>query len=348
LLTASFPPGSVTGAPKVAAQHSIAQLETQARGAYTGAIGFASPSWGLHLSVAIRTFEIDGAGIELGVGGGITADSVPMAEWRECLDKAAPMLAAMGSGLAARLRTPVVTATAEQLRAGVLETMLARDGSVMRLAEHLARMDRSLRELYGVGLPADVPDRVRAECAVGAPRVVRVIAGPDPAVVSSAELSPRPTSCEAVCTERPNGLWRHKWADRSVLSRIEAESGSRTPLLLAPDGTVLETTRGNVFLLDGDVLVTPPLRDDVLPGVTRRALLDLAADQGLAVELREFGVEEMLAARACFWTSSLSGLVTIRSIDGVATATGVDGTATATDVADLAALRSGLGFWSIP
>ena len=53
-----------------------------------------SVSRGLEFNVAIRTFEIGGGKIELGVGGGITADSVPMLEWRECLHKAAPLLGA--------------------------------------------------------------------------------------------------------------------------------------------------------------------------------------------------------------------------------------------------------------
>ena len=57
LLRATFPPGSVTGAPKVQAMHVIAELEATGREVYTGAIGFASPLAGLELNVAIRTFE---------------------------------------------------------------------------------------------------------------------------------------------------------------------------------------------------------------------------------------------------------------------------------------------------
>jgi para-aminobenzoate synthetase component 1 len=91
LLAATFPPGSVTGAPKIRALDLIASLEPGARGVYTGAIGLASPAAGLELNVAIRTFEISAGSIALGVGGGITADSDPEAEWQECLHKAAPL-----------------------------------------------------------------------------------------------------------------------------------------------------------------------------------------------------------------------------------------------------------------
>lgn len=91
LLRATFPPGSVTGAPKLRALDLIADLEPQGRGVYTGALGLVSPIAGLELNVAIRTFEMHGGRASLGVGGGITADSDADAEWQECLHKAAPM-----------------------------------------------------------------------------------------------------------------------------------------------------------------------------------------------------------------------------------------------------------------
>ena len=76
LLRASFPPGSVTGAPKIQAMGVIAE----ARGRWTrgvhGRVGFASPVAGLELNVAIRTLEMRGERIWMGAGGGIVADSV--------------------------------------------------------------------------------------------------------------------------------------------------------------------------------------------------------------------------------------------------------------------------------
>ncbi|WP_410600407.1 aminodeoxychorismate synthase component I [Amycolatopsis sp. lyj-90] len=96
LLAATFPPGSVTGAPKIRALDLIAELEPAARGVYTGAVGLASPIAGLELNVAIRTFEIHDGTIALGVGGGITADSDSEAEWQECLHKSAPLERLLG------------------------------------------------------------------------------------------------------------------------------------------------------------------------------------------------------------------------------------------------------------
>jgi para-aminobenzoate synthetase component I len=93
LLDAAFPPASVTGTPKHRARQLISQWEPHHRGVYCGTVGLASPIAGCELNVAIRTVEFDAAGTAvLGVGGGITADSVPDAEWEECLHKAAPVV----------------------------------------------------------------------------------------------------------------------------------------------------------------------------------------------------------------------------------------------------------------
>jgi para-aminobenzoate synthetase component 1 len=96
LLDAAFPPASVTGTPKDRARQLLSRWERHRRGIYCGTVGMASPVAGCELNVAIRTVEFDRAGrAVLGVGGGITADSDPQAEWQECLDKAAPIVGAL-------------------------------------------------------------------------------------------------------------------------------------------------------------------------------------------------------------------------------------------------------------
>ena len=100
LLRATFPPGSVTGAPKVQAMRVISELEPTGREVYTGGVGFVSPVAGLELNVAIRTFEQRAGRLWLGAGGGIVADSDPEHEFEEALIKAGPLAAAIGSGIA--------------------------------------------------------------------------------------------------------------------------------------------------------------------------------------------------------------------------------------------------------
>ena len=104
LLDAAFPPASVTGTPKLRARQLISQWERHRRGIYCGTVGLASPIAGCEFNVAIRTVEFDTIGnAVLGVGGGITADSDPDAEWQECLHKAAPVVGLPSAAAAARV-----------------------------------------------------------------------------------------------------------------------------------------------------------------------------------------------------------------------------------------------------
>ncbi|MDZ7675239.1 MAG: chorismate-binding protein [Acidimicrobiales bacterium] len=97
LLDATFPPGSITGAPKVAAMELIDELEPVDRGVYCGAVGWVDADRGIgELNVAIRTFWVDVSGGEpmllFGTGGGITHDSDPAGEWAETTLKADTLL----------------------------------------------------------------------------------------------------------------------------------------------------------------------------------------------------------------------------------------------------------------
>jgi para-aminobenzoate synthetase component I len=98
VVEATFPPGSVTGAPKLAALDMIATLEPVPRGVYCGAIGWvdADRRQG-DLNVAIRTFWIDDGQLHLGTGGGITWDSTPEGEWAETELKAHKLLGVAGA-----------------------------------------------------------------------------------------------------------------------------------------------------------------------------------------------------------------------------------------------------------
>ncbi|MEL6185468.1 MAG: chorismate-binding protein, partial [Myxococcota bacterium] len=81
VLAATFPGGSITGAPKQAAMEVIDALEDEARGLYTGALAWIDRGGALRASIAIRTAEVHQGALRFGVGGGIVADSVPAREW---------------------------------------------------------------------------------------------------------------------------------------------------------------------------------------------------------------------------------------------------------------------------
>jgi para-aminobenzoate synthetase component 1 len=106
IIRATFPPGSITGAPKIRAMEIIEELEPVRRGVYCGSVGWIDPSGDLELSVAIRTFVAAAGRLTLQVGGAVVADSDPSAEWQETMHKAARLLEAAGG----ELREPLLLA----------------------------------------------------------------------------------------------------------------------------------------------------------------------------------------------------------------------------------------------
>ena len=95
LLKATFPGGSITGAPKVRAMEIIDELEPTRRSVYTGSIGYLSFSGEMDINIVIRTFLVKGGRAYFQVGGGIVYDSEPEAEYEETLDKAKALIQAL-------------------------------------------------------------------------------------------------------------------------------------------------------------------------------------------------------------------------------------------------------------
>ena len=321
LLRASFPPGSVTGAPKVQAMKVIAELEATRRELYTGAIGIASPLAGLDLSVVIRTFEVSGDAIWLGAGGAIVADSEPEQELAEAFDKAAGPIAAIGGELLRAFDVPAGPSTRLPRRAllhgnrpdpalGVFETVLVLDGFPVALEQHLERLAASVEQLYGAALPPTVIAGATAAAAqtrersrlrviadpAGAVRITVSPAGPPDALRYPARLEP---------FTLPGGLGAHKWRDRRLLEALAGLARGATPLLVDTDGCVLEAAYANVWIVEDDELITPPADGRILPGTARASMLSVAGD--LAVREEAIELERLAEADEVFLTSSISG-----------------------------------------
>ena len=319
LLRATFPPGSVTGAPKLAALDVIAELESTGREAYTGAIGLASPLAGLELSVAIRTFEVRGPRIWLGAGGGIVADSHGEDEAREAAAKAAPLLAAIGAQPPPNLKPTLKGSDPLYVRrgprpvprpdpgAGIYETVLVERGEPLHVEAHLARLAASLRSLYRLPPPDGIGARVAAAArGHGRARLrIDVVPGEDAAIVVTPLGDIAPAVLRPVVL--PGGLGPHKWRDRTLLESHESDDPATLPLLLDADGHVLETSRTNVVAqAAGGTLSTPPADGRILPGVT-------VARTG--ARPRTLTLADLRAAHAIHVTSALRGLQLARLVD---------------------------------
>jgi len=94
VLKASFPAGTVSGAPKVRAMEIIDELEPSKRGIYAGAVGYLGFNGDMDLAIAIRTAVLKDQTLYVQAGAGIVADSVPASEWAETKNKAKAVLKA--------------------------------------------------------------------------------------------------------------------------------------------------------------------------------------------------------------------------------------------------------------
>ena len=334
LVRAAFPPGSVTGAPKVRAVEIIHELEATPREIYTGAVGYRSPVAGLELNVAIRTFEFCAGRVWLGSGGGIVADSAADEEYRECLLKACPLIRAIGGRLAAEPGLPAAGTRAggglmsrpslqPRPAVGVFTSLLVADGDTRGLADHVARLEASARQLFGKGLPGTLAGDLAAQLAGNPSGRLRITlqpaGGPLRARVEVVPLDQPPAEVSLRPAVIEGGLGAYKWLDRRLLADM-ARSMALQPgeqlLIQDADGDVLETDRANVFAVIGGVLHTPPADGRLLPGVTRDAVLRVAGIEGLGVSVTPISRARLQAASEVFVTNAVHGVRPVRSMAG--------------------------------
>ena len=337
LLAAAFPPGSVTGAPKVRALEIIHELEATPREVYTGAVGYRSPLAGLELNVAIRTFEFASDRVWLGSGGGIVAGSGDADEYRECLVKAAPLVQALNATLSeapgepASVVVPGRAAIPASLQprpaVGVFTSLRVTAGDGHDLDGHLARLDDSTWQLFGKHLPPDLPAELAAclaERPSGRLRVAaRPVGGPLQVTVEVIPVGPIPAAAALHSVTIPGGLGAHKWLDRRLLAGLAEAAGlGEDEHLLIEDsnGDVLETDRANVFAVIDGVLHTPPADGRLLPGITRAAVLRAAACDGITTKEMPISRPQLLEASEVFVTNSVHGVVSALALAGGAAA----------------------------
>ncbi|MEO8095539.1 MAG: chorismate-binding protein, partial [Pseudolysinimonas sp.] len=330
LLRATFPPGSVTGAPKVRAMEIINELEPTAREAYTGAIGHVSASAGLELNVAIRTFEFAAGRVWLGVGGGIVADSIPEGEYAECLVKARPLIEAIGGRLdlvaqPTQIATPRVVEVeirepSVDVSLGIYDTLLIEDGVVLDAEAHLARLDASVRAIYGTTIRAGLDAAVhrRAEGLAGRQRM-RIDAVPRGSEVTVTMTTRVIDDDAATWTLTPRtivgGFGAHKWSDRTALAHDSAPD--RDLLLIDEGGAILEAARAGLFVVQDDGVHTPAADGRILPSTARARIIEILRDAGVPVFQRRLTLDDLASATEVFVANSLRGVVPVIGCEGV-------------------------------
>ncbi len=210
---------------------------------------------------------------------------------------------------------------------GVFETLLVTDGRPLELDAHLARLDASVRALFGAPCPPTAPRLVLDRARGAALARLRLTVAPDGDGGLAADVVVAPVEAalvmpgwdrgvELASRVVAGGIGAHKWADRRLLAGADAALAPRLPLLLDRDGTVVEASRGNLFVVPDGTLVTPPADGRILPGVTRRRVLLLAAELGIPVREESVAFERLGEADGMFLTGAVRGIEPVRGCDG--------------------------------
>jgi len=305
IFAALYPCGSITGAPKRRTMEIIAELEPEARGIYTGAIGWFAPDGDFCLNVPIRTLTLQAPdhGVRkgvMGVGAGIVYDSEAHDEFAEC-----------------QLKARFLTGLSNDFE--LFETMHAtRETGVRHLERHVQRLAASAH-YFGFrwdegaaracvaqacqALPAGQPHRLRL--AMNAAGAFAAQSGP-----LAPLQEPVGVLLSADATDSGDLFLRHK---SSIRTRYDAAwkaaeaRGAFDTLFFNERGELTEGGRSNVFIrLDG-VWITPPLSTGILPGVMRAVLLESWGAQERVVTR-----EMLLAAQEIVLCNALRGALRAR------------------------------------
>jgi branched-chain amino acid aminotransferase len=233
---------------------------------------------------------------------------------------------------------------------GVFETFRARNGSVYRLDAHHRRLSAGAAAL-GIDVPIDlahlaaVVAEMARRCGLDDARVrLTLTAGeaegtPNLLIQARAntdyppEIYERGISLLLVPQRRNESspLSRFKAVSyaENILARQQArDAGADEALLLNSRGLVAEGATTNLFAVVEGEVVTPPIEDGAMPGVTREAVLELARASGLRADVRSLGLEQLAAADEVFATNAVAGVLPVVTLDGRTVGSGRPGAIT--------------------
>jgi para-aminobenzoate synthetase / 4-amino-4-deoxychorismate lyase len=264
LMTALFPCGSITGAPKIRTMQIIRKLERFPRGAYTGAIGFLKPGGDCIFNVAIRTVVVDSETkvAVFGVGGGVTIDSTAEREYEECLVKS---------------RFLHTQAVEFQL----FESILLEDGEYFLLQQHLERLSDSAA-FFGFEFRREdirsALNHVAAQNSDGSFKVRLVLSKNGQIETSASKIrideGPRRVALATQPVDSSDRFLFHKTTHRDFYNaQLTARPECDDIIFWNERGEITESTIANVVVQIDAELFTPPIECGLLAGTFRNQLI---------------------------------------------------------------------------
>ena len=354
-IRATFPGGSITGAPKIRAMEIIDELEPVKRNIYTGAIGYMGFDGTCDFNIAIRTIIAAKEEAFYQVGGGIVWDSVPESEFMETLDKGTAMQGVLeGRDMDQEKYTASLIDTYPEnfiepekyiidtdfgflYGLSLFETFLVQeDGSVKLLDAHAARIIRSAESLgFAVPFEASEWTKIVADYIAGhtiCGKILRVTIS----FGNAAEIKPSiHFSCREVKSSghidqgyrikvvktirnETSILSAHKtgnYAENFLALKFADDRNYDDALFLNSQHNIAETAKCNLFFVKNDVLYTPDLSCGILPGVIREFVIQHAKAMGITVNEGKYTLENLNAADEVFVTNSVIGIRRVSVIE---------------------------------
>ena len=291
IMTACFPPASITGAPKIRAMEIIKETESSPRKAYTGSIMSFSPDGDFIFNVAIRTIIEQNGVLELGVGSGIVADSQAESEYEECLLKSS-------------------FAQPERRMFRLLESMLVEDGEIPHLDLHLKRLMKSAeifeRKLNTATLKPNLKQLAEQSGKNGRYKL-RLTIAPNGDIETELmalkahgwgkEILKCILSSHRINHESEMQFLRNKTTERKLYDKefhAALASGFDEVIFINKSGELTEGAISNLFILHNGRWKTPALTCGLLPGIWRSAMLKELDAEECSITLNDLAEAEKM------------------------------------------------------
>ena len=271
VLETLFPCGSITGAPKIAAMAGLRTLEPEARGIYTGSMGWIDPNGDAAFNVLIRTLEIEENSrvARLGLGSGLVVDSVVEDEWNECL-----------------LKGKFVASHSAEF--DLIETMrFEPDVGISDLDRHLDRLSGSAERFdFPFNRHSARNELQAATFRREAPAMLRLLLSPKGTMAIELKPIPETPAQPVTVAVRPLPVAADdvrlsiKSTARAFMEAARREGGEYETVFVDPEGRLTEGSFTSIFVERDGHYLTPPIARGLMPGLLRARLIE----EGKAVE----------------------------------------------------------------
>ncbi len=309
ILKSVFPCGSITGAPKIRAQEIINELEIQQRGIYTGAIGFFTPESDLCFSVPIRTITIDKSGKgELGVGGGIVADSSAQKEHEESLLKA-KFLEHQHQSF--ELVESILWSAVEGLKH--LDSHLDRlQNSALYFNYNFERqkLEKLLNEhVSSLNQDENLHFKIRLLLSKNGDAIINSEA------IDSSE-SPNIVILSNEKVDSNNPFYFHKTTVRDLydqeIQKYKNTSALADVIFINENKELTEGTRTNLFIKTGKCFYTPPIECGLLNGIYRQQMFN---NESINCVEKVLYPNDLMTADQIYLCNSIRGMMPVQLAD---------------------------------